>query len=425
MVDADGSPPRLPLRLVLTTALFVASAALGFWLGGTGTPPLTPLTPGGPEVLVELPAAVGPTFSLQVPGFYAYVAGGADQELKRLPLATGRGPGLLRVTATRSGLRLLRPDGPPEGESIGPRLRIRGTDLRRPGRDQPIWGAIEVRRKDDRTVLAVNALDIETYLQGVLLAEMGSSFPAAALRAQAVAARSYALARILEARRRGRERVLKRSDLDQVFRPVRAVPGSVRRAVAATRGLILGRREKPLTAYYHSTCGGATRDAAPAFDPASPIRGHLCRHCRNSRYFAWERVYDRDALVNALCRHDPTIQRPITRLSIRPDRTGHAACFRLTHRGGTTDIPADRFRSVINRTLAADRSQQVLSTRVTALQVVAGGRRIRLIGHGWGHGVGMCQMGAAGLAREGADFRRILAYYYGDTPLVRAWDEQP
>jgi len=297
--------------------------------------------------------------------------------------------------------------------------------LRIAGSKEPVWGALDVVRTGPGRLGVVNVLDLETYLQGVLIPEMGANFPLEALKAQAVAARTYALANLVRANKRGRMSLLRRTQADQVFRPVKSVPGRIRRAVDETRGEVLGTLEEPITTYYHSTCGGSTRDAAPFFSPSSPLRGRPCRFCRSSPYYRWERRYDVNRLTRALRAEQSEIVPPIHAFRLSKDRTGHTVRVVVVHAAGATPISGTRFRARINRSLARSRDERLLSLNLESIRLTAGGKVAHVKGRGWGHGVGMCQVGAARLAGRGLEYREILAFYYGRQPLTRAWGGAP
>jgi stage II sporulation protein D len=336
-----------------------------------------------------------------------------------------QGRGWLRIQAARRGLRLFRPGGPPRGEALLAGIRIEGDSLRIAGSKQPVWGALDVIRVGPGRLGVVNVLDLETYLQGVLIPEMGADFPLEALKAQAVAARTYALANLVRARKRGRKSLLRPTQADQVFRPVKSVPKRIRRAVDETRGQVIGTLDAPITTYYHSTCGGSTRDAAPWFSPSSPLRGRPCRFCRSSPYYRWERRYDLKKLTRALRAERAEIVPPIRAFRLSKDRTGHTVRVVVIHKAGATPISGTRFRVRINRSLARSRSERLLSVNLESIRLTAGGKVAHVKGRGWGHGVGMCQFGAARLAGRGLDYREILAFYYGRRPLTHSWGDAP
>jgi len=417
--------PPLTGGLLFTGAVFVLAAGLGYHLGGRGPLRMHPLRPGGPEVRVATHVDRASVCRLWVQGAFAYGTAGTGCDLGEVPMTSRRGRGWLRVQAAPRGLRLFRPGGPPEGEALLAGVRVEGEILRIAGSKEPVWGALDVVRTGPDRLVVINVLDLETYLQGVLIPEMGANFPLEALKAQAVAARTYALAHLVRAKKQGRTSLLRRTELDQVFRAVASVPERIRRAVDETRGEVLGTPEEPITTYYHSTCGGATRDAAPHFDPSSPLRGRRCRFCRSSRLYRWERRYDLSDLTRALRAESAGIVPPIRAFRLTRDRTGHTVQVVVVHEAGATPVPGGRFRSRINRALARDRSQQLLSTNLESIGLTAGGKTVRVRGRGWGHGVGMCQVGAARLAGRGFGYRQILAFYYGRQPLTRAWGGAP
>ncbi len=415
-------PLRVRAGLFLTAGVFILAACLGYLLGGTLTPDLLPMEPGGPEVRVEWIHKTDQGLTLSVNGSFEITAAPQDRRGREVQLRSGHGRGTIRVRPTPKGLRLDLPDGPEGGEPMPARLCLQGPGLRIPPRQKPVWGIIQVEWTAPGKLIAFHVLDMETYLQGVLLPEMGPKFPLEALKAQAVAARSYALARIRKARKKGRERILKASDLDQVFRPADPVPAPIRNAVNQTRGEILGTLDHPLKAYFHSTCGGATRKAAPHFDPRCPIQGRPCTFCSASKYFSWSRRYGRAALTRAFQDAGLALTPPVRGLSpVETDASGRTVALSITHAGGTTRLEAGRFRSLVNRRIAKNRSEQLLSIYLTGFTWSPNFSHLVITGQGWGHGVGMCQMGASRLARMGKSYREILAYYYQGIPVNRAW----
>lgn len=154
-----------------------------------------------------------------------------------------------------------------------------------PGDDLPVkWGArsyrgaFEVRRRDGRAVV-INVLNLESYLRGVVPAELGPrAFPAIeALKAQAVAARTYTVANLGGRSSEGWD--LCDSVQCQVYEGVGVEHPLSDRAVAETRGQILTFQGKPAQTFYHSTCGGHTESAAFQFPRAAApyLEGVPCR----------------------------------------------------------------------------------------------------------------------------------------------------
>jgi SpoIID/LytB domain protein len=166
-----------------------------------------------------------------------------------------------------TGRRLATVDAPlrfeaPEGGS----LVLRGTAANGL-RDSRYRGAIEVRPSGSR-VVAINALGLEDYVRGVVSGESPSSWPAAALEAQAVAARSYAITTNVGTRDDGIDQYA--DTRSQVYRGVAAEYPSTDAAVRATRGLVVAYQGRPVTTFFFSTSGGRTENIEYSFIGALP-----------------------------------------------------------------------------------------------------------------------------------------------------------
>lgn len=219
-------------------------------------------------------------------------------------------------------------------------------------------------------LLAIVAMDREQAVASILAAEMADA-PAEALKAQAVVTRSFLAAG-------GRHRGFDFCDTThcQFLRSPDDATTPVNDAVKDTRGLILTWRQKPLAALYSSRCGGTThslREVGLRDAEGYPYFAVPCPYCRQS-LFRWQR------------RLDPSAPAPAH--GNEPARIAHARLW------GWSALPGGDF------TIGSDAAGRVIE-----------GRSV-------GHGVGMCQFGASGMARAGADFRAILAHYYPDTEIA-------
>jgi stage II sporulation protein D len=259
-------------------------------------------------------------------------------------------------------------------------------------------GALQVAKRGDKLLLILH-LDFELYVTGVVAAEVGGRFPLEALKAQAVAARGYALS--AQRRRRDRSWDVRASPADQAFVAPSDEPAVVR-AVRATTGLYLSWQGLPLRSYYHSTCGGRTRDGRECFGdvPAAPFASQYCNACRTAPRFRWQRTLDHAGL-RTLCATGNTVSlQPKTRSARGDWRTFGASG------GGTTT------EHYIRRLM---RLAQLPSPWIDHVEPTASG--VTIFGHGFGHGVGLCQYGAAARARSGWNHRRILQHYYPGAEL--------
>lgn len=286
----------------------------------------------------------------------------------------------------------------------------------------------------DSGLVAVNRLPLEEYLRGVVPLEIGARTPgdAAAVEAQAVAARSYTVTRIAPDGRGTWD--LRASELDQVYGGVEAETPVGDAAVARTRGLVLMYAGRTVNAPYHSTCGGTTaapedvwreRSDAPYLRPVSDrIPGSDRSYCDLSPRYRWTRTFDRATLQGALDRYLRAYASvPAGGAGVARDvrSAGSTASGRVAALDVSTDRGSWRLRGNEIRFVMRTGGEILPSTyfSVEATRDGAGAiSRLVLRGAGNGHGVGMCQWGAIGRARAGQDFETILRTYYPGTTVA-------
>ncbi len=248
----------------------------------------------------------------------------------------------------------------------------------------------------------VNVLPLEAYLAGTVGGEMNASWSLEALKAQAVAARSYALYR--QQHPRDRQFDLDRTTYDQVYLGVRGESVRAWRAVRETEGVFLAKHLKPGPIFYHSRCGGNTETAEGVWGNASRARaGAPCPYCRRNAY-RWAVEWDAPAFARKLGLRG-------TQFAFHPEV---GATQRVTQIRIQDDDGRHRFAGETLRRLLG--FARLKSTRFTLRQE---GSRIRAEGTGAGHGVGMCQWGAKDLAERGQTFQGILSHYYPGQMLKR------
>lgn len=293
-------------------------------------------------------------------------------------------------------------------------------DMRLGGRH--FGGAVTVRAPRARSLHVVASVPLETYVAGVAGAEALAQTPREAMRAQAVAARSYAVA--LARLDRPRDRLFGPHadegydfcDIThcQVFRD--ATPESAD-AAHATRGRVLVCEGRVVATWYHSTCGGRTVDGTEAgADPAlrgtvdAPANGRAW--CAASPHFRWNADLSREEMREALAA-DALLPLAAPLCAVRV-----TACL-PGGRVRTAEIEGDAVRSVTGLALwqalgAALGWGRVESAWFTIKSTRAG---FHLEGRGLGHGVGLCQYGSVAMARAGRSMSQILTHYYGGTHL--------
>ncbi len=285
----------------------------------------------------------------------------------------------------------------------------------------------------DTGLLVINRVLMEDYLRGVVPLEIGNrtmeELPAA--QAQAVAARSYAYIRLNATR--GSKFDVRATVMDQVYGGADAEREVSNQAVESTAGLVLRFAGRVVNAPYHSTCGGSTAEAPEVW--RSPGEAYLQRvsdrvpgsdryYCDIAPRFSWSKSLRADTLAQALERHLKTyVSVPGGRVGSvqRVEIDGHTPSGRV----GTLAIATDRGRYVLRgndiRFVMRRPGGEILNSTYFSIDTEQGRggglSRITIRGRGYGHGIGMCQWGAIGRARAGADFRSILRTYYPGTSV--------
>jgi stage II sporulation protein D len=281
-------------------------------------------------------------------------------------------------------------------------------------------GAVSVRAADDGTLSITVTLPFERYLEGI--AEVPPSWPAAALEAQVIAARTYALAHIGWTGQQGetlQTPICASSDC-QVYGGIPVPPTSgIRRwnaAVERTRGQVLLYGDRPADTVYYSTSNGHTYGNDQVFGsaPLPYLRPVVERDDGASPTSRWRVPLPFSSLSTFLEAGDvwPAGSR-ITSVT----ETG--GTVRVAGPGTSRSIDAGTFRDTVNAwspcLMPARYPTGVLPATIPSdwYAVSSGAHGAMVVGRGWGHGVGMVQWGAYGKAKQGWSADRILAYYYG------------
>lgn len=313
-----------------------------------------------------------------------------------------------RLTASSEGLASVRAEGGfllwEARQRVGSPL-----DVRSPGglriEGKRIHGAVRLVASGGR-LTAVALVPLEGYVAAVLAKEASPSFPPEALAAQAVAVRTYAL--LAMARPRNPDFDLVSGVEDQVFDGFDGVNDLFLEAAESTRGEALYFRGELVRAVYHSTCGGRTESAENAWGRDVPyLRSLFCDDCRESPVWRWE--YRMDAAEG---------RRVALALGVRPEgqvtfeitrktSTGRASRIRISSGGIGLEIRASRFR----------RTAGYAKVRSLDFAILPAADGWIFSGKGYGHGVGMCQWGANGMAKAGKTHREILQRYYPGTEV--------
>ncbi len=274
-------------------------------------------------------------------------------------------------------------------------------------------GAIVIERDADGLLDVVNVVDLEQYLYSVVGSEVSASTPASALQAQAVVARTYAVAHLGAHEDLGFD--LRAGDQDQAYNGIDAESEPVVNAVDATRGVVMLYHDHLAQAYYSACDGGYTSDGHGLNDPQPYLQAVRDPYCPMSPYMQWSAAVPLSAFVENLDARG-AVSPPLLTSDVRDvrpgpaDSSGRLQTIVLVMRRGSVSIPGTTFR------IAAG-NRMVKSTRISSLSLDGG--VIHASGAGFGHGVGMCQLGARGMAESGLGVYAILDFYYPGAILTQ------
>ena len=249
-------------------------------------------------------------------------------------------------------------------------------------------------------LIAINHVDLEEYLYSVLGGEVYTDWPMEALKAQAVSARSYALHK----RQKTSNGLYDVGNTTtwQVYKGVATEASTTQAAVKATAGQVLTHKNQVILAVFHSSSGGHTENVEDIWSSPLPYLRGVPDFDQGTRHFRWEKSFSRG------------------QLSKRITGIGNIVSFspeRLTPRGRivTMKVLGDRG----SRSLSGNAMRKALSLKSTRFVVSPAGNNFRIQGGGFGHGVGMSQWGAYGMAKRGYNYQQIVGHFYRGATLAR------
>jgi stage II sporulation protein D len=331
--------------------------------------------------------------------------------------------GSLRVQLAASSLSpgLAVTVAPTESEAM---VRVNGRDFR---------GTFLVSAST-RGVSAINIVDLEQYLVGVVGVEMGIRTEAeiAAVEAQAIVSRTVALQRAGQWRERGYD--LLATVADQVYSGTDRETDLASRAVSATRGQVITYLGRPIDAFFHSTCAGRTAEGTEVFAAAdrpylrsvSDLDSNGRAWCAISPRYRWRETWTGEALAQTLRQTLPlaggsaSLAGELRDIRVL-DRTASGRARRVEFVGASNSLTVT---GPAVRALLRIQDGGLLRSTDFTLQITRSGERIVQVtadGAGAGHGVGFCQWGAIGRARAGFSYGAILSAYFPGTDLMRTY----
>lgn len=276
-------------------------------------------------------------------------------------------------------------------------------------------GTIVLKPTGEGKLSVINELGIDDYLKGVLPRETVPVWSEEALKAQAVASRTYLASHLS----RHADKGFDLCDLVhcQVYGGATKEHPRTNAAVDGTPGQILLHEGKPIGAFFSANCGGSTEGILAVW--GTPDRAYLrprrCPWGTGAPWYEWRRTMNDNEIMSALKAKGMVKGSVLKSISItRKGPSGRASTMAVRTDAGTFTMLGNDFR-------IACHPEKIRSTLFTRLARLKGG--YLFVGRGWGHGVGLCQWGAKGMAEKGRDYRDILSYYYPHTTLA-IWSRQ-
>jgi stage II sporulation protein D len=269
-------------------------------------------------------------------------------------------------------------------------------------------GTLDVFAQADGALVAVNEVDLEDYVAAVVASEVPASWPLDALRAQAVAARTFAVAQKI-AQGPGARAHLGASVLDQVYKATAHPAPSAARAARDTAGEVLTFGAAPIAAYFSASCGGASESAEAAFHLPAGTTPYLHGSEHDADEHEWKVKVPVEELDRALRKRVGSGVHGVTVVS--RTKSGRANLLSIATRSGARPLPAVELRQLLG--------YQRLPSLLFEVEMDHDAAIFR--GRGSGHGVGLCQWGARGRALGGEGYREILAHYYPGAEIRRMY----
>ncbi len=261
---------------------------------------------------------------------------------------------------------------------------------------------VQIFKNSKEKLSVINQIDLDEYLKGVLPLEVNAGWPVEALKAHAVISRTFALFKAIEKK-------------DEVFSLLSTVHSQVYGgslfhkmktdvAIDTTRGEILTFRGKIFPSYFHAACGGQTAQADKIWsvEPNPVLKGVVCNFCSNSKYWKWSFRIPLKQIETTMQKNGYPANHLNNIILTHYDPSGRASKAVLQYQYSNLTIGADELRTYLGY-------ERLKSLKAT---IAVKNDQAYFSGHGWGHGIGLCQWGARSQAKFGKTYRQILEFYF-------------
>ncbi|MDR0304166.1 MAG: SpoIID/LytB domain-containing protein [Chitinispirillales bacterium] len=281
-------------------------------------------------------------------------------------------------------------------------------------------------------ISVINVINVEDYLRGVVPLEIGvrGEQEFEALKAQAIAARTYTLSKIIYGK--DKEFDLLPTTADQVYGGVNCEYALSDKAIKETQGIVIVKDDAALLeTYYHSTCAGKTSAIDEVWNSApnaslisrTDLRPNGAPYCGNSNSYSWKETWTINQFSQILKKYsklsnekpfDGTVKSVFV---VSRSESGRIYDLAVVSEKGTFHYGKDKIRFILRR---PTKEEEIL--RSANFNIKMENNHIYAAGYGYGHGIGMCQTGAIERARAGQNYEEILRAYYNDIKFS-TWDE--
>lgn len=296
--------------------------------------------------------------------------------------------------------------------------------------DQEFEGTLEIRNNPDGTQTAINTLDLEDYLTSVISSEMSADSPIELLKAHAVISRSWALRAIAKPNHEGFD--VCADDHCQRYEGLRRRNERAVQAVKATAGQVLMYGEEICDCRYYKCCGGKTEIWSTCWEDKDVpyIRSVDCPYCGRASertlrlvlndydqetrdFHDWQVSYTAEELSEIIrTKTGIDFGEIIDLIPLKRGASGRIYELKIVGSKHTETISKElNIRYALSPKCLYSSWFDVKKSLNNKLST------FNITGHGWGHGAGLCQIGAAQMAVEGKKYEEILAYYYANSRL--------
>lgn len=279
--------------------------------------------------------------------------------------------------------------------------------------DRRFTGGVTAIWKSAGRMMLINTLPLERYLVGLVGSEISPAWPSDAIKAQVVAARTYAQSRI-DGIRKSRALVpydIMSTIMSQVYHGAHVEDTAAFSAVDSTRGEVLYRNGAPFTAFYHSCCGGKTEHAHNAWKGSIGPPVIEDKFCSRSPKFKWSYSMPASEFASKLKGAGIPIGKVSSIATSQLSDSPRVDLILIEDENGLTTVEATELRRILG----------YKEVKSTWFEISMNGNKINFTGRGYGHGVGMCQWGAKQMAEEGIGYIDILKFYYPDSEVRKLY----